>query len=55
MIQYVDCQKIFKNKNKKDLLDSFEDKILCLPNHKNISKKYISYIVDNIKYFYNKN
>ena len=55
MIQYVDCQKIFKNKNKKDTLDSFENKILCLPNHKNISKKYISYIVDNIKYFYNRN
>ena len=55
MIQYVDCQKIFKNKNKKDKLDSFENKILCLPNHKNISKKYISYIVDNIKYFYNRN
>ena len=55
MIQYVDCQKIFKNKNKKDKLDSFENKILCLPNHKNISKKYISYIVNNIKYFYNRN
>ncbi len=52
MIQYVDCQKIFKNKNKKDLLDSFENKILCLPNHRNISKKYISYIVDKIKDFY---
>ncbi len=55
MIQYIDCQKIFKNNNKKGSLDNFENKILCLPNHKNISKKYISYIVKNINYFYKNN
>lgn len=51
-IQYLDCSKIFLSKNnKKEILDNFEDKILCLPNHKKISKKYIDYIIDCISSF----
>ena len=51
-IQYLDCSKIFLSKNnKKEILDNFEDKILCLPNHKKISKKYIDYIINCISSF----
>ena len=50
-IQYVDCHKIFGNKNTKQL-NNFENKILCLPNHVKISKKYIDYIVNCIDMFY---
>ena len=53
-IQYVDCQKIFKSAiNEKS--KSYEDKILCLPNHRLITKKYIEYIVTCLKDFYEKN
>lgn len=51
-IQYLDCHKIF-GKNTKGL-DSYENKILCLPNHIKIKKKYIDYIVSKINYFYKK-
>jgi dTDP-4-amino-4,6-dideoxygalactose transaminase len=54
MIQYVDCNKIFKSKSKYKTLENYENKILCLPNHKNISKEYIHYIVDCINFFYKK-
>jgi len=50
-IQYADCHKIFRNKNTKKL-NNFENKILCLPNHVKISKKYIDYIVNCIDMFY---
>ena len=49
-IQYVDCQNIFKYK--KENLTEFENKILCLPNHRFISKKYIEFIVDSLNEFY---
>ena len=32
-IQYLDCQKIFKSKNS-NINQNYEDKVLCLPNHK---------------------
>ena len=51
-IQYVDCQKIFSNN--KQILDKYENKILCLPNHVKIKRKYIDYIVNKIYYFYKK-
>ena len=55
-IQYIDCHKIFSNKKNAKFLQNYEDKVLCLPNHIKISKKYIEYIVSNIKSFYlNKN
>ena len=53
-IQYVDCHKIFKTQ-KKEKLESYENKVLCLPNHKLISKKYIEYIVGSLTEFYEKN
>jgi len=53
-VQYVDCQKIFKIQNK-EKLHEYQDKILCLPNHSNITKKYIDFIVYKIYNFYKKN
>ena len=50
-VQYVDCHKIFKNQ-KKEKLESYENKILCLPNHSKITKKYIDFIVNSISLFY---
>ena len=52
-IQYLDCQNIFKVKNK-DNLDYYEEKVLCLPNHIKIKKNYITYIVKCIDNFYKK-
>ena len=49
-IQYADCDKIFKNEN----FNNYEDRIICLPNHPKIKKKYIDYISLNIKNFFNK-
>lgn len=51
-LQYVDCHKIFRHFNKSDILDDYQNKILCLPNHIKISKKYIAYIVDCIDFYY---
>jgi len=54
-IQYLDCNKIFLSKNNKnETLDNFEDKIICLPNHKKITKKYIDYIIDCVSSFQKK-
>ena len=47
MIQYVDCEKLFSKRRK--TAQSYEDRVLCLPNHNKVSKKYIEYIVNNIK------
>ena len=52
-VQYVDCQKIFKSANN-EKSENYEDQILCLPNHRLISKKYIEYIVACLKDFYEK-
>ena len=35
-----------------DLAKQYENEIICLPNHRKISKKYIDYIVDAISNFY---
>lgn len=55
LIQYVDCNKIFSSKTQLKYITSYENKILCLPNHKNINKSYILYIVDCINSFYKNN
>ncbi len=52
IIQYVDCRKIFQNNSKEKSSQNFENKIICLPNHKNISEEYIEYIVRVISNFY---
>lgn len=54
-IQYVDCQKIFQKNEGNKKLREYENKVLCLPNHKKISYKYIEYIVRNIHMFYKNN
>ena len=51
-IQYVDCQKIFYNKKKCKKLSEYQDRVLCLPNHKEINKHYINYIVSCLANFY---
>jgi len=51
-IQYVDCHKIFKTRRNHKILTEYENKIICLPNHKNITHKYIDYIVRCIDMFY---
>ncbi len=51
-IQYVDCQNIFKSKTNTRNLKQFENQVLCLPNHRLISKKYIEYIVNLLNEFY---
>ena len=50
-IQYLDCQKIFKSKDS-NINQNYEDKVLCLPNHKNIKKKYMDFVVKNLFKFY---
>ena len=54
-IQYVDCQNIFKSKTNTRNLKQFENQVLCLPNHRLISKKYIEFIVNLLNEFYKKN
>ena len=50
LIHYKDCRNIFlKKKYKKKLL---EDEIICLPNHKKITKTYINLIIYKIASFY---
>ena len=51
LIQYVDCQKIFKN-TKKNSVHVYENKILCLPNHIKINEKYIKFVTSSIANFY---
>lgn len=51
-IQYLDCHKIFKNKKLSKRLDNYEDRVLCLPNHKSIKREYIEYIVKHLVKFY---
>ena len=50
-IQYSDCQKIFKGTNKYNL-ETYENRIICLPNHIKIKKDYIDYIIYNINNFF---
>lgn len=52
-IQYSDCHKIFKEKNRYNL-ENYENRIICLPNHIKIKKDYIDYIIYNIDNFFKK-
>jgi len=52
-IQYSDCQKIFKGKNRYNI-ETYENRIICLPNHIKIKRDYIDYIIYNINYFFKK-
>jgi len=52
VISYKDCQNLFGIKKK--YLKPYEDRIICLPNHKKITKSYINYIVNSIHQFYYK-
>ena len=51
---YKNCEKIFRKKRNLTCINSekFENEILCLPNHKNISLEYIDYIIKMISIFY---
>ena len=52
-VYYKNCKKIFNIENKKSsTAEKYENEIICLPNHRKISKKYIDYIVDAISNFY---
>jgi len=51
-IQYVDCQKIFKSYKNHKNSRNYENEIICLPNHKKITRKYINYVVSCIDMFY---
>ena len=51
-IQYVDCHKIFYNYKNKQKLVEYENKILCLPNHRKITHSYIDNVVRSIHMFY---
>jgi dTDP-4-amino-4,6-dideoxygalactose transaminase len=46
---YQDCKKIFNFKKK--IISEFAEKIICLPNHKRIDKKYIEDLVNFIKLY----
>lgn len=50
---YNNCEKIFlqQSKNCKNS-ELFEKKLICLPNHNKITKKYIDFIVKKISLFY---
>jgi len=51
-IQYVDCQKIFKSYKNNNNSIGYENKIICLPNHKKITHKYINHVVSCVDMFY---
>tara|TARA_Y100000766_G_C18778488_1_gene542049 strand:- start:358 stop:843 length:486 start_codon:yes stop_codon:yes gene_type:complete len=52
-IQYSDCHKIFKGKNRYNV-ENYENRIICLPNHIKIKRDYIDYIIYNINNFFKK-
>ena len=52
VVQYVDCDKIFKKKKKKNI-NNYQNRIICLPNHPKIKKKYIERIIFHIDNFLN--
>ena len=54
-IFYHDCAKIFNLKLKKEILSNssfFSDKVIGLPNHKNISQNYMKKIGRKVQEFY---
>ena len=55
-IYYKNCEKIFSKKtNSCTNSRKYENEIVCLPNHKQITKNYIDKIIKNIKIFYELN
>ena len=52
VIQYFDCEKIFAKKG--IIKTTYQDRIICFPNHVKIKEKYIDYIISNIKSFFQK-
>jgi len=55
VIHYKSCAKIFGDKKLYANSDFLENNLLCLPNHYKISKIYMEFIVERIKFFYAKN
>tara|TARA_B100000282_G_scaffold124662_1_gene88890 strand:- start:222 stop:716 length:495 start_codon:yes stop_codon:yes gene_type:complete len=52
VVQYVDCDKIFRKKEKK-IINNYQNRIICLPNHPKIKKNYIKQIIFHIDNFLN--
>jgi dTDP-4-amino-4,6-dideoxygalactose transaminase len=55
VIHYKNCAKIFGDKKLYANSDILENNLLCLPNHHKISKIYMEFIVERIKFFYSIN
>jgi dTDP-4-amino-4,6-dideoxygalactose transaminase len=52
IIYYRNCSKVFNiDKAKTKNSEMYENEILCLPNHKKITRKYIDYIIEEISSF----
>ena len=52
-VYYRNCNKIFNiQKLQSPTAEKYENEIICLPNHRKITKKYIDYIIDTISDFY---
>jgi len=55
LLYYKDCTKLFDHKNtKNNTTEDLEKKIICLPNHSKVTKKYMFFLVNSIKQFYDK-
>ena len=53
IIYYRNCNKIFNiQRLQSPIAQKYENEIICLPNHRKISKEYIKYIIDKISDFY---
>ena len=46
---YFNCEKFFSKKNNCKNSEYFEQKLICIPTHPNIKKKYLNYILLKIK------
>jgi dTDP-4-amino-4,6-dideoxygalactose transaminase len=54
-VYYRNCNKIFNiQKLQSSTAEKYENEIICLPNHRKITKKYIDYMIDTISNFYSK-
>jgi dTDP-4-amino-4,6-dideoxygalactose transaminase len=54
-VYYRNCNKIFNiQKLQSSNAEKYENEIICLPNHRKISKEYIDCIVDAISNFYSR-
>jgi len=54
-VYYRNCNKIFNiQKLQSSTAEKYENEIICLPNHRKITKKYIDYIIDAVSNFYSK-